>query len=99
MTDRLIGTLRRIFTLAALCAACASVAGAPQPAQARVWVGFGFPLVVAPPVNYNPPLQYSASDQFCFVACTTVCPTEHVVASGPSRDCTTLQVGEWGWAT
>jgi hypothetical protein len=58
MTDWLMGALRRMLTLAVLCAAGFGVAGVPQPAQARVWVGFGSPFLVAPPVYYPPPAYY-----------------------------------------
>ena len=30
----------------------------PAPASARVWFGFGFPLVVGPPAYYPPPAYY-----------------------------------------
>lgn len=32
--------------------------GLPQPAKARVWIGFGFPLFVGPPAYYPPPVYY-----------------------------------------
>jgi hypothetical protein len=58
MTDRPMGAVRRTLISAVLCAAGVGVAGAPKPAQARVWVGIGVPFVVAPPVYYPPPAYY-----------------------------------------
>jgi hypothetical protein len=34
------------------------LAALPGPANARVWIGFGFPLVVGPPAYYYPPPAY-----------------------------------------
>jgi hypothetical protein len=58
MTDRPTSLARRTPRLLALGVAGAALIGASHPAQARVWVGFGFPLVVAPPVYYPPPAYY-----------------------------------------
>jgi hypothetical protein len=58
MTDRPMSLVRRTLCLLALSVAGAGLAVVPHPARARVWVGFGFPLVVAPPVYYPPPAYY-----------------------------------------
>jgi hypothetical protein len=58
MTNRLMSVAQRTLMLVGLCAAGAGVAGVLHPAQARVWVGFGFPFFVVPPVYYPPPAYY-----------------------------------------
>ena len=58
MADRPISIVRRTLCLLALGVIGAAPAGAPHQAQARVWVGFGVPLAVAPPVYYPPPAYY-----------------------------------------
>ena len=50
--------LRRPLAWAALAAVLAGIVAAPQPAQARVFVGFGFPLYFGPPAYYPPPVYY-----------------------------------------
>ena len=111
MTVRPISIVRRTLCLLALGIAGAALAGAPRSAPARVWVGFGFPLVVAPPVYYPPPAyyvpppvsyappQYSPVGQSCVVSGASVCPMEHPVASGSSCYCTTSQGRVWGRST
>jgi hypothetical protein len=50
--------LRRALALAAFSTLLAGVLMISGPAQARVFVGFGFPLVVGPPAYYPPPIYY-----------------------------------------
>ena len=45
---------------------------APQPAVARVWVGFGFPLYVGPPAYYPPPVLLSAA---CLLSAAGILPS------------------------
>ena len=56
-------TLRRPLVWAAFSVLLVSLVGLPQPAKARVWIGFGFPLFVGlpayyPPAYYPPPVYY-----------------------------------------
>ena len=87
----------------------------PGSANARVWVGFGFPFFVGPPTYYPPPAYYYPPPAYAVPppgharpgaqygqSCTTggaVCPMEHPVASGSSGYCTTPQGRVWGRAT
>jgi len=48
----------RLPAVAAIGMAVGGVMAAPAPAAARIWVGFGFPLVVGPPAYYAPPAYY-----------------------------------------
>jgi S-formylglutathione hydrolase FrmB len=50
--------LRRPLAVAALSVGLSTLTGLAHPAVARVWVGFGFPLVVGPPAYYPPPVYY-----------------------------------------
>jgi len=50
--------LRRPLALAALGVLLGGIAGAPAPASARVWIGFGFPLIGPPAYYYPPPAYY-----------------------------------------
>jgi hypothetical protein len=50
--------LRRLRAVAAGGAVLAAALAVPGSAQARVWVGFGFPFVVGPPAYYQPPAYY-----------------------------------------
>jgi hypothetical protein len=56
MISRVIRALHGPLPLAGL---ALTLAGLSQPASARVWVGFGFPLYFGPPVYYPPPVYYS----------------------------------------
>jgi hypothetical protein len=51
-------SLRRVLVVTALGALFAGGLAIPRPAQARVFVGFGFPLFVGPPAYYPPPVYY-----------------------------------------
>lgn len=48
----------RRLALATFVAIVAGLIALPRPAQARVWIGFGFPLYVGPPAYYPPPVYY-----------------------------------------
>jgi hypothetical protein len=50
--------LRRTFALAAFGTVLGALLMLPGPAQARVWVGFGFPFYFGPPAYYAPPPAY-----------------------------------------
>jgi hypothetical protein len=50
--------LRRTLALAACGTVLAGALAVPVPAHARVFIGFGFPLVVGPPAYYPPPVYY-----------------------------------------
>jgi hypothetical protein len=58
MIQALMTLFRRPFLLAAVGMFLGGVIALPAPAVARVWVGFGFPLVVGPPAYYAPPAYY-----------------------------------------
>jgi hypothetical protein len=58
MTCAFPTSFRRALALAALGAVLAGILAAPGPAQARVFIGFGFPLFVGPPAYYPPPVYY-----------------------------------------
>ena len=49
--------LRHPLVWATFAVALVGLAGLPRPANARVWIGFGFPLFVGPPAYY-PPAYY-----------------------------------------
>jgi hypothetical protein len=56
MTEAFQAILHRALAWAAFGAVLAVVLAVPDPAQARVFIGFGFPLVVGPPAFYPPPV-------------------------------------------
>jgi hypothetical protein len=58
MLQALMTTLHRPLSIAALGVVLGGIVGLPAPAKARVWIGFGFPLVVGPPAYYPPPVYY-----------------------------------------
>jgi hypothetical protein len=58
MIQASITILRRSLALAALGGVLGGIAGMPAPANARVWIGFGFPLVGPPAYSYPPPVYY-----------------------------------------
>ena len=58
MTCAFPTTFRRALALAALGGVLAGVLAVPGRAQARVFIGFGFPLFVGPPAYYPPPVYY-----------------------------------------
>jgi len=58
MTKRLMNAMHRPLALAVFGVVLAGVVGLPHPAQARVWIGFGFPFYVGPPAYYPPPVYY-----------------------------------------
>jgi hypothetical protein len=95
--------LRRAPALAAFGALLAGALMIPGPAQARVFVGFGFPLVVGPPAYYPPPAADAPRPggppgQACYAG-GTVCPMERPVGSGSSCYCTTARGRVWGRAS
>ena len=58
MMFRMIRVACRPIALAAFGLVLTGLVALPNPASARVWVGFGFPLVVGPPAYYPPPPYY-----------------------------------------
>jgi hypothetical protein len=63
MINRIFRMLRGALAIAlrgalAIAAFGGVLVGLSDPATARVWVGFGFPLYVAPPTYYPPPAYY-----------------------------------------
>ncbi len=58
MIKRLIDHIRRPLVLAATAGVVLGVVGLSRPADARIWIGFGFPLFVPAPVYYPPPAYY-----------------------------------------
>jgi hypothetical protein len=58
MFQTTITTWRRPFAWAVLGMVLCGAVLLPAPANARVWIGFGFPLVVGPPAYYPPPVYY-----------------------------------------
>jgi hypothetical protein len=54
----------RALALAVLGALLAGILAVPGPAQARVFIGFGFPLFVGPPAYYPPPMYYPPPPYF-----------------------------------
>lgn len=58
MTCAFPTSFRRALALSALGAVLAGILAVPGPAQARVFIGFGFPLFVGPPAYYPPPVYY-----------------------------------------
>jgi hypothetical protein len=50
--------LRRVLALGAFGALLCGTLTFPDEAHARVFVGFGFPLVFGPPAYYPPPVYY-----------------------------------------
>ena len=96
MIHSAVRAFRRPLTVAMLSIGLGTLTGLAHPAMARVWVGFGFPLVVGPPAYYTPP--YRPTGQSC-VAGSAVCPMDHLVASGSGCYCTTTHGRLWGRAT
>jgi hypothetical protein len=58
MIEALKTTLRRSFVLAAFGGIFCAILGFATPADARVWIGFGFPGYYGPPAYYPPPVYY-----------------------------------------
>ena len=58
MTSALLARLRRPLVLLALGVLLGGIFGLPGSANARVFVGFGFPLYFGPPAYYPPPVYY-----------------------------------------
>jgi hypothetical protein len=58
MNERWMDLVRPRLALAALGALLCGATVLPHPAQARVWIGFGFPFFVGPPAYYPPPVYY-----------------------------------------
>jgi hypothetical protein len=58
MINRVMRIRCRPVALAVFGIALGGLAALPAPAKARVWVGFGFPLVVGPPAYPYPPPAY-----------------------------------------
>ena len=96
--------LRRLAVIGGLLAVAVAFA---IPANARVFVGFGFPLFYPPPpVYYAPPPQAyyvppripGATGQSCIVNSTALCPMERPTASGNTCWCSTANGRVYGQA-
>jgi len=58
MIRTMLAKSRRSLALAALGAVLLGVLALPNQAQARVFIGLGFPFYVGPPAYYPPPVYY-----------------------------------------
>jgi hypothetical protein len=58
MTERWQSLVRRLLALTAFGMLLCGAIALPQPAQASVWIGFGFPFYFGPPAYYPPPVYY-----------------------------------------